>query len=126
MLKSATAIIFASMCLNGAYSQSAGNAEVNYSYNSNFSENYRLTQRFGVCQNFYLYNSIRVKTLEDSEVLFYNGYNCNNLVARRDVCGTFVENNIKSTFGVQYFSTMVLPKSNACRYPKRKRRNNCD
>ncbi|OMJ15057.1 hypothetical protein AYI70_g7511 [Smittium culicis] len=126
MLKSATAIIFASMCLNGAYSQSAGNVAIDYSYNPNFAVSYQSTFRLGTCQSFYLYNSIRVKTLEDSEVLFYNGYSCINLIAKRDVCGTFVENNIPSTFNISYMSMMVLPKSNSCRYPKRKRRNNCN
>ncbi|OMJ10194.1 hypothetical protein AYI69_g10344 [Smittium culicis] len=126
MLKSGILIIFASMCLNGAYSQSAGNAEINYSFNPNFSENYRLTQKLGTCRGFGSFNAIRVKTLEDSELMIYNGYNCNNLVARRDVCGTFTEKNLRSTFGIGHFSVMVLPKSNACKYPKRKRNDDCD
>ncbi|OMJ25408.1 hypothetical protein AYI70_g914 [Smittium culicis] len=72
MLKSATFIIFASMCLNGAYSQSAGNAEVNYSYYPNLTTKFLIIQKLGSCRNFGNVRSIRVKTLEDSEVILYN------------------------------------------------------
>ncbi|OMJ11160.1 hypothetical protein AYI69_g9945 [Smittium culicis] len=126
MLKSRILIIFASMCLNGAYSQSAGYYTVDYSFNPNFSENYRHTQKLGSCRNLAFVNAIRVKTLEDSEVMIYNGYNCNNLVAKRDVCGTFIDKNIRSKFGISYLSLMVLPKINTCKYPKRKHNDNCD
>ncbi|OMJ15993.1 hypothetical protein AYI69_g8001 [Smittium culicis] len=127
MLKSGILIIFALMCLNGAYSQSAGNAAVNFSNTSNFFGNRRqITHRFGICRNLGSVNAIRVKTLEDSEVLLYNGYNCSNLVSRIDVCGTLTEKNLRSTYRIRRLSIMVLPKSNACKYPKRKHNDNCD
>ncbi|OMJ21865.1 hypothetical protein AYI69_g5636 [Smittium culicis] len=107
--------------MNSGFSQSPGSVDISYSNNDSFSENNKLSQNFGECKYFGIWKVMRFNAIEGSEILIYNSNTCDNLVARKDLCGSYFHNNFMSAFGGFHgYSIKVVAKKNACRYPRKK------
>ncbi|OMJ25222.1 hypothetical protein AYI69_g4369 [Smittium culicis] len=122
MLKKSAILIFLSACLNIGHSQSPGNFELNFSTNENFSEGFKESRILGGCVNFgSIYNVMRVKTLEDAEMLVYRGFGCKDLIGRKDVCGVHTDKNVINSYGVAFITSIkVEPKKFGCLYLRKK------
>ncbi|OMJ26636.1 hypothetical protein AYI69_g3958 [Smittium culicis] len=78
--------------------------------------------KYDTCFNYGLTPSFMISTISDAEISFFRDSRCTNLVAKKDICGSY---GYKTPNGppeiVAAYGVIITKKDGICKYKRRRR-----